>query len=102
MEGFIILIGFIQFIVLCMFFQLVGDLRALRKKFDSKNTDVWLERFYKSNNLGRDDEALYNLQEYIWLMINKNKSQSNYDQLKQIWDKSFIDLKSEFPEYPFQ
>lgn len=101
MEGILIIVAVIQFLVFVMYFQLVGDVRALRINFASNNPEVWLLRYNKSRYLKRNEEALFNLQEYIWLSINKRKSMKYYEELKERWSSVFITLKSEFPDYPF-
>lgn len=95
METALFIIGFVQFVVLIMFFQLTGDIRDLRVKFNSKNPKVWLDRYYKYRCLKRDDEALKSLQEYIWLKLNK--SNSNYNELYNTWKDQFHTLNAEFP-----
>jgi hypothetical protein len=96
MEGAIITIGFFQLVLILMFIQLVGDTRALRVKLDTRNPKVWLERYRKDRAFNRNKEALYSLQEYVW--VSMKKSGSNYDDLKNKWEKDFILLGSKFPE----
>jgi len=96
MEIALFIIGIIQFFVLIMFFQMGGDIRDLKVRFDSKNSKVWLERYYKYKALKRNDEALHSLQEYIWLKLNKNNS--NYEELANAWKDKFTMLNAEFPD----
>lgn len=101
MEGILMLTGLLQIIVLALYFQIAKDVRVLRAKLASQNPDVWHERYIKHHYLNNNKQALESLQEYIWLLINKKRSESNYNKLKEQWEKSFIALNASFPSYPF-
>ncbi|WP_316778273.1 hypothetical protein [Pedobacter antarcticus] len=101
MESFIVIVGIIQFFVLIIFFQIAGNIEALRIRFTSKNPETWLKKYQKSISLRRDSEALYHLQEFVWESLQRKKSKAKYDSLKSEYESAFTSLGAEFPIYPF-
>jgi hypothetical protein len=101
MEGLIVLGGFLSFILILLFFELVSHVRHIRQGMFSKNPEYWQKQYNKSLYLGRQDQALFALQEFIWYSMEKKKDKKTYDSLKEKYQPEFKRLGGEFPLFMY-
>lgn len=101
MEALAIFAAFIHLIVLIKFFQLSQDVWKIKNNSGSELPSYWLNEYNKSMYLGRNEKALFALQEFIWFSIKKKKDRKSYDSLKEKYQDDIHKLGGKFPIYPF-
>lgn len=101
MEALAVVAGFIHLIVLFKFFEMSRDVWKLRNKVGSEDPKYWLNEYNKSMYLGRNDKALFALQEFIWYSMQKKKDRKSYETLKGKHQDDLSNLGGKFPVYPY-
>src|SRR5680860_182487 len=99
MEALAILAVFVHLIVLFKFFEMSRDVWKLRNKVGSQEPLYWLNDYNKSMYLGRNEKALFALQEFVWYSMQKRKDKKAYEALREKYHDDFRKLGGEFPIY---
>ncbi|PSL03890.1 hypothetical protein [Cecembia rubra] len=101
MDSVIILLFIIQVILIVVFIRMTFNVSKIRRLLESSGKD-WYYEYNKNMYLGRRDKAANCIQEHVWVLMEKNRSNSNYEKLKSKYQSDFENLGIQFPLNPYK
>lgn len=84
-----------------MFVGLVLDIKKIKKNLASQDPKYWFNEYNKSMYLGREEKAIFALQEYVWLSLERSKSKMQFEVLKAKHEDDFLRAGEKFPIFPY-
>jgi hypothetical protein len=99
-EVLVIISALVSIALLIGFFVMFKNIAFLKYHYYPIPKEL-KEKYNKARYLGRDDEALHFLQEFIWESLKRNNSKKNYDALKLEYNNDFLRFGAQFPQNPF-
>lgn len=101
MDVVIFLLFIVQVVLIVIFIRMASNVRKIRSILENSEKD-WHFEFNKNMYLGRHDQAANCLQELVWKLMEKNRSNGNYEALKEKYNQDFERLGIKFPLNPYK
>lgn len=102
MEIILIIISVVLWLVMLIkFFQLSSNVSEINEKMNPDSPNYWKRQYGKEIALGRSKEALFALQEYLWLRTRKEfyvNRKKVYGELKEKYQDKILELGGVFPD----
>jgi G:T-mismatch repair DNA endonuclease (very short patch repair protein) len=107
MDIFYLLTALISLITWIVIMVMASNISNIKNQLSllnipKKNAEYWVAQYHKNIAWNRKDEALYALQEFIWIKVNDtyyNSRKPVYDSLRAKHEEKIIELGGVFMPY---